>query len=170
MSQSQEGLPEGIEIRYTEMGDAKYLKKWLMDPETGKSFPMADEIEIDDAVLRWVAFSKFKCSITIVKNGIPCGLATLYLQPYRRLARQCEFGIVVDPEYRNMGIGTTLLNSLIHLAKTQFKIELLHLQVNGENPAMNLYKRFGFKEFGRQTHWLKEGDRYIARVLMERFI
>ena len=43
-------IPAGIEIRYTEPGDAKYLKEWLMEPGVMRWFPMDDEVEIDDAV------------------------------------------------------------------------------------------------------------------------
>ncbi len=161
----------GLEIRYTDLSDAKYLKQWLMDPSISKWFPMADEVEIDDAVNRWIGFSRYKCSLTAVKEGVPCGLTTLYLQPYRKLAHQCEFGIIVGSGFRDMGIGSTLLNNVMHLAKETFRIELLHLQVYAENPAMRLYKRFGFREFGRQNHWIKEeGGIYVGRVFMERFL
>lgn len=167
---NQQQVPSGIEVRYTEPSDAKYLKEWLLEPSIQRWFPMDDEVEIDDAVMRWIAFYRYKCSLTILKDGIPCGIATLYLQPYRKLAHQCEFGIIVGQGFRNQGIGTYLMNSIIHLAKEKFKIELLHLQVYAENPAMNLYKRFGFKEFGRQNSWIKERDRYVGRVFMERFL
>lgn len=171
MSEGQgKNPPPGLEIRYTEPGDGKYLREWLMDPDISRWFPMADQVEIDDAVVRWIAFHRYKCSLTVLQDGVPCGLATLYLQPYRNLAHQCEFGIIIGKAYRNRGIGTYLLNSLLHLAKEKFKIELLHLQVYAENPAMHLYKRFGFKEFGRQNAWIKEGDRYVGRVFMERFL
>lgn len=169
-SQQQQHLPSGIEIRYTEPGDAKYLKEWLMEPETLRWFPMDDEVEIDDAVMRWIAFYRYKCSLTITKDGIPCGISTLYLQPYRRLAHQCEFGILIGKEHRNKGIGSYLLNSAIHLAKEKFKIELIHLQVYEGNPAIRLYTRFGFKEFGRQNAWIKEENRYAGRIFMERFL
>lgn len=171
MNQSQgKQVPPGVEIRYTEPDDAKYLKAWLMDPSVKHWFPMADEVEIDDAVMRWIAFYRYKCSLTITKDGVPCGMATLYLQPYRKLAHQCEFGIIMGTEYRNQGIGSYLMSSIMHLAKEKFKIELLHLQVYAENPAMNLYRRFGFKEFGRQNGWIKEENRFVGRVFMERFI
>lgn len=163
-------IPPGVEIRYTEPEDAKYLKAWLTDPSVKNWFPMVDEVEIDDAVIRWIAFHRYKCSLTITKDGIPCGIATLYLQPYRKLAHQCEFGIIVGTEYRNKGIGSYLMSGIMHLAKEKFKIELLHLQVYAENPAMNLYKRFGFKEFGRQEGWIKDQDRYVGRVFMERYL
>lgn len=162
--------PPGLEIRYTEPGDAKYLREWLMEPGILRWFPMVDQLEIDDAVMRWVAFHRYKCSLTVLKDGVPCGMATLYLQPYRKLAHQCEFGIIVGTGYRSMGIGSFLMNNIMHLAKEKFKIELLHLQVYAENPAMNLYRRFGFKEFGRQDSWIKENDRYVGRVFMERFL
>lgn len=163
-------VPPGLEIRYTEAGDGKYLKEWLLEPETMRWFPMDDEVEIDDAVMRWIAFYRFKCSLTIMKDGIPCGIATLYLQPYRKLAHQCEFGIVVGEHYRNKGIGSYLMSSIMHLAKDKFMIELLHLQVYENNPAINLYNRFGFKEFGRQNSWIKEKEGYAGRIFMERFL
>jgi putative acetyltransferase len=163
--------PAGFDIRYTEAGDAKYLKEWLLEPTILRWFPMYDALEIDDAVARWISFYRYKCSLTATIDGVPCGLTTLYLQPYRKLAHQCEFGIIVGAEHRGKGIGNALIKNLIHLAKTNFNIELLHLQVYAENPAIRLYSRWGFKEFGRQTHWIKEApDDYRGRVFMEKFI
>lgn len=162
---------EGLEIRYTEAGDAKYLKEWLMDPSIGRWFPMADEVEVDDAVVRWIGFHRYKCSLTAVLNGVPCGLITLYLQPYRKLAHQCEFGIIVGSQYRNMGVGTQLIKNAAHLAKEVFRIELLHLQVYADNPAKNLYERCGFVEFGHQAQWIKESSgEYVGRTFMEKLL
>lgn len=166
-----EGQQSPLEIRYSDLADGRYLKEWLLEPSIGRWFPVHDMAEIDDAVQRWIGFSRYKCSLTALKDGIPCGIATLYLQPYRKLAHQCEFGIIVGKEYRGKGIGTELLKNLMHLAKDKFRIELLHLQVYSENPAVHLYTRMGFKEFGKQTHWIKEIDgTYTGRLFMERFL
>lgn len=163
--------PAGLDMRYTEVGDAPFLRDWLLDPSNAKWFPMDDPIEIDDAVSRWIGFYRYRCSLTATMDGVPCGMATLYLQPYRKLAHQCEFGIIVAPNHRNKGIGSDLIKNITHLAKDQFKIELLHLQVYADNPAVHLYERFGFKEFGNQTHWIKERDgTYVGRLFMEKFI
>ena len=162
---------DSLDIRYSELSDGVYLKEWLTDPTIGRWFPIYDTVEIDDAVQRWIGFSRYKCSLTAVKGGVPCGIATLYLQPYRKLAHQCEFGIIVGEKYRGQGIGTDLLRNLIHLAKENFRIELLHLQVYQENPAIHLYERMGFTEFGRQERWIKELDgTYTGRVFMEKTI
>lgn len=168
---SQEDKTTSVDIRYTDLSDGRYLKQWLLDPSIGRWFPVCDNVEIDDAVNRWVGFSRYKCSLTAVKDGVPCGLATLYLQPYRKLAHQAEFGIIVGSGYRNQGIGSDLMRNLIHLAKTQFNLELLHLQVYSENPAIHLYERFGFVKFGEQARWIKELDgTYTGRVFMEKYI
>lgn len=172
MSQEEEKDPvPGFDIRYTEVEDAHHLKKWLMDPEVQRWFPMHDEVEIDDAVNRWIGFYRYRCSLTATVDGIPCGMATLYLQPYEKLKHQCEFGIIVGELFRGKGIGSRLLKNLIHLAKEYFHINLLHLQVYSENPAIHLYRRFGFREFGKQTHWIKELDgRPRGRTFMEKFL
>mgnify|MGYP000443924691 CR=1 FL=1 len=161
----------GVEIRYTELSDGRYLKQWLLDPSVRHAFPMCDEIEVDDATHRWIGFCRYRCSLTAVRDGKPIGLTTLYLQPYRKIAHQCEFGIIVAPEERGHGIGSLLLTSLMTLAKETFKIELLHLQVYIDNPAIKLYERLGFKEFGRQPGWIKELDgSYTGRIFMERYL
>lgn len=160
----------GLSIRYTEKEDEKFLREWLSHPETKHWFSMDDQAEIDDAANRWVAFHRYKCSLTSLMHNVPCGIATLYLQPYKKLVHQCEFGIVVGEEFRNQGVGGYLLEHIMRLAKEQFHIELIHLQVNGENPAMRLYKRYGFREFGRQSRWIKEDGVYVSRVFMERFL
>ncbi|MFI5344270.1 MAG: GNAT family N-acetyltransferase [Chlamydiales bacterium] len=163
-------MPPGLEVRYTEPGDGAYLKQWLSDPEGGNWFPIDGEIEVDDAVVRWIAFCRYQCSITLLKDGVPCGIATLYLQPYVKLAHQCEFGIVLGKAHRRQKLGSFLMACVMHLAKEKFKIELLHLQVYAGNPAIHLYRKFGFKEFGRQESWIKEKNGYFARIFMERYL
>lgn len=169
MTQDEVTEIPGVDIRYTELGDGKYLKEWLQDPNVNRWFPMADDVEVDDAVARWIGFARWRCSLTAVRNETPIGLCTLFLQPYKKLAHQCEFGIIVSDSERGKKVGTLLLSSLMSLAKDTFKIEILHLQVYSENPAIRLYERLGFKEFGRQNEWIKELDgTYTGRIFMER--
>lgn len=176
MTAVAEVIPEakpirGLTIRYTAPQDAEWLKRWLLDPSVKNSFPMVTEGEVDDAVRRWISFSRIRASLTVEMDGRPVGIATLYIQAYKRLVHQTEFGIIVDQDYRGKSIGSFLLSSIMKLAKQHFHIELIHLQVYQDNPAIYLYEKFGFKEFGRQTHWIKEDeDQYVGRIFMERFI
>ena len=167
--EDNQGIP-GLTIRYTEPTDVDHLQKWLLDPTVASWFPMDDATEIEDAARRWISFYKVKSSLTACINGVPCGITTLYLQAYKKLIHQAEFGIIVAPEWRNKGVGTFLIKSIMRLGKEKFHLELLHLQVYAENPAISLYRRMGFREFGRQSHWIKEKDRYVGRIFMERFL
>ena len=160
-----------LEIRYTQDEDDVYLKKWLMEPGMDKCFPMRTEQEIDDSVTRWISFAKWRCSLTVVYDGEPVGLAALYLMPYRSLAHQCEWGLVLTNELQGKGIGTKLVEALMKLAKEKFNLELIHLQVQMVNEkGIAFFKKLGFREFGRQTHWLKENNEYRGRIYMERFL
>lgn len=160
----------GVELRFTTMEDGNHLAKWLSDPFTMMFFPMSSPQEAEDSAQRWISFCRYNCSLTAVKDGEVIGLSTLYLQPYRKLIHQSEMGIIVRRGFRSSGIGSLLLSSIMNLAKEKHGIELLHLQVTAHNPAIRLYKRFGFREFGRQTHWIKNQGAYTGRVFMERFL
>jgi len=63
-----------IEIRYSDLSDGRFLKEWLMDPQVGRWFPIDDLPEVDDAVHRWIGFSRYKCSLTQSKMACPAAL------------------------------------------------------------------------------------------------
>lgn len=163
-------LRPDVTIRYTELSDAGPLKKWLLEPGVLQWFPMHDKVEVEDAVRHWIGMSKYRCSLTAEVNGVACGISTLYLMPYRKLAHQCLFSIIVDGDYRGQGIGTVLLNNIIHLGKTNFKLEVLYLEVYDGNPAIHLYRKFGFEEVGKQNYFIKEDGKYTAKITMERML
>src|SRR6185295_18423587 len=102
----------GLDIRYTYITDAKYLKEWLKAPGVSHWFPMSTEKEIDDAAQAWMGFSRYSCSLTCTVDSIPCAIGTLFLMPYRKVAHHCLIKLIVDPNYRRRGIGTSLLKNL----------------------------------------------------------
>jgi ribosomal protein S18 acetylase RimI-like enzyme len=54
-----------------------------------------------------------------------------------------ELAIAILPQYRNKGIGTQLLTHLLAAAKTSYPS--ISLSTRATNPAVGLYKRFGWK-------------------------
>jgi ribosomal protein S18 acetylase RimI-like enzyme len=54
------------------------------------------------------------------------------------------FAISLFPEYRNHGIGTALMKSMIDLLKTE-KYKQASLAVQKTNYAVNMYKNVGFE-------------------------
>jgi RimJ/RimL family protein N-acetyltransferase len=157
-----------IEIRLAEEGDEKYLVEWLLQPGILEWFPLFDLKEVEDAARIWMGYAKYHAALTAVYQGEPCGTATLYLNSYKKLAHQCLFAIIVEEKMRGKGVGTKLLSDLISLAKDKFQIELLHLEVYEGNPAIHLYRRFGFQEYGQQRHFAKSDGRYLGKIMMEK--
>lgn len=67
-------------------------------------------------------------------------IAYLY---YSEIYERVEINdIEVDEQYRNMGIGTELLNKLTEIVQKSISLEV---RINNYN-AIKLYKKFGFQE------------------------
>ena len=157
-----------LTIRMAEDGDQKYLIEWLLQPGVLRWFPLSDVREVEDAARIWISYAKQNAVLTALWNGVPCGIANLYLQPYKKLSHQCLFAIIVDEVYRGKGVGRRLMEELMILAKERFKLELLHLEVYEGNPAVHLYRNLGFTEYGRQRHFIKDEGQYLAKILMQK--
>lgn len=54
-----------------------------------------------------------------------------------------ELGMAIMPEFRGKGIGTLLLDRLLKSANGKY--DFVSLSVDTSNPALRLYKKFGFK-------------------------
>jgi putative acetyltransferase len=157
-----------VTIRFGEESDQKYLVEWLLQPGVLEGFPLSDLREVEDAARIWMSYSKIKGVLTALWDGVPCGVANLYIQPYKKLSHQCLFAIIVDEKYRGKGIGKLLLEELMKLAKESFGIELLHLEVYEHNPAIRLYERMGFRQYGIHKRFLKDNGRYLSKILMQK--
>lgn len=158
---------EEWDIRYSYVTDAMYLKKWLAIPEILHWFPLATGAEIEGAVQSWMGMSRYGASLTVTIENVPCAMGVLFLMPYKKVAHHCMFKLVVDPNYQRKGIGESLIKNLKHLAKTYFKIELIHIEIVEGNPILSLLLKMGFHEFGRQERFFKEDDSYFGRILLE---
>ena len=157
-----------VTIRLATEADQKYLIEWLLQPGVLEGFPLCDLREVEDAARIWMSYTKQEAVFTALYDGEPCGIANLYLQPYKKLSHQCLFAIIVDEKHRNKGVGSKLIRELTQIAKEKFHIELLHLEVYEGNPAIELYRRLGFHEYGREEHFAKENGRYLAKILMQK--
>lgn len=160
-----------VTVRLSVESDKDYLYKWLLDPEILPWFPLENAREVEDAVRICMSYVEMGAAFTGCIDGKPCGMAVLYLQKYKKLKHQCLFVIVVDKEHRGRGIGTKIFERMKQDAKDKFGIEILHLEVYLGNPAQKLYEKLGFREYGRQDHFLKERDgTYRDKINMELYL
>lgn len=160
----------GLLIRPGQAEDSQALFQWMSDPEIARDLPLGETSEIEEASKRWVEFHQQKGVLVAVYQGVPVGIAILFLQHYQRIRHQCLHVLLVAKEYRGMGIGSALLEKTMELAKREHAIELFHVEIYGNAEAELFYRRRGFVEFARQERWIKDGDRILNRVCLEKFI
>lgn len=157
-----------FDIRYTIPEDEKSLKKWLTIPGMYQWFTMEDKNEAYEMARIWISFHKIKSSLTAVYKNKPCGIATLFLMPYVKVAHMGMGYIIVNPEMQKKGVGSALLKNLEHLAKNYFKLELLQFEIYGSNPLIQSLEKRGFKQVFQQEHYVKDSDNnYFPRTFLE---
>lgn len=84
---------------------------------------------------------------------------------------RCEhvggFGIAIMNGFREEGIGTEIMNTVLDYAKEKMGIKIAKLVVYKNNErARNLYKKLGFIEFGELPKEIKIGDSFVSGVYM----
>lgn len=96
---------------------------------------------------------------------------------FRRKGRKLEhkgviWGVYVTPTKRGKGLAAKLMQGLISKVKSDVDVEAIQLTVSeGNEPAIRLYERLGFKAYGREERALRiskeENFVYLDEVMME---
>ncbi len=160
--------PKGFDIRFTEDADLLFLQQVFVDAKEREPFPFQTDQETDEALKNWVAYGRYKASLTGVVDGEAVALGTLFLLPYRKVAHHCSFQVIVKKEKRRRGIGFSMVKNLIHLAKTRFFLEMLYGEIYPPNSAIRLLQAHGFKEIVRQDHFFCLKEKMGPRVLLSK--
>ena len=84
-----------------------------------------------------------------------------------KIRHRAEFGIAVRKEYWGRGIGRELMKSCIECAKAagyrQMELEV----IAGNRKAENLYRKFGFEEYGRNPRgFLTRDGEWQEQIMM----
>jgi RimJ/RimL family protein N-acetyltransferase len=80
-----------------------------------------------------------------------------------------EFGISISQGYRGIGLGGYLTGEIIKLAKEKFKTKLKIIRLfcfSNNKPAINLYKKFGFKIKARIPKQIQYKGKLIDEFIM----
>jgi ribosomal protein S18 acetylase RimI-like enzyme len=74
----------------------------------------------------------------------------------------------VNENYQRRGVASKLIESALTLSKEK-NIEIITVWVDGKNsPAINLYDKMGFTEYGRLKNGIKRNKQYSDYVLLKR--
>ncbi len=95
------------------------------------------------------------------------GLHTFPDRPRRRHAGQ--IGMAVRDDWQGKGVGTALMQAAIDLAENWLNLNRLELEVYIDNePAIRLYKRFGFTIEGTLARFAYRDGQYVDTYTMAR--
>ena len=138
-------------IRELKQDENKVLDTFLYEaifiPE-GVSAPPKDIINQPDLQVYVKDFGKNKgdlCLVAQVSDKIVGAVWVRIMNDYGHVDNETpSFAISLFPEYRNHGIGTALMKSMIELLKTE-KYKQASLAVQKTNYAVNMYKNVGFE-------------------------
>jgi len=157
-----------FDIRFSELEDQPYLEQWFSDPDACFDFPFSFE-ERGEALKNWIGFSRFKSSLTGMIGNVPCAIGTLFLMPYKKVAHHCSFYLIVDPAHRRKGIGASMVRNLLHLAKTRFRLESVHVEIYEPSKLLSILEKQQFELFARQEDYLKTEECSRPRLLLEHY-
>lgn len=174
------GLLHGLEIkiRYPLPGDEKPITKYintLSDERTFLSFQGEQETiesqkEFLDHKSQSVNEGKAVIILAFCGNEI-IGVAEIQMD--KRTSRHIGLlAIAVAKKYRGIGLGKILMENIINEALEKLKdLEIIILGVFARNTvAINMYKKFGFKEEGRLPNGVKLENGYDDHIFMYKVV
>jgi putative acetyltransferase len=96
--------------------------------------------------------------VAVVEDKV-VGEISIYQSDRPRLAHAAGLGMMVDPNYWGMSIGTQLMDAILDLADNWLNLKRVELEVNTDNPAaVRLYEKAGFVIEGtRRFHTYGDG-------------
>ncbi len=107
--------------------------------------------------------------VALVDNQI-VGNITIWQQDNPRMNHVGYLGMMVDPAYWGLGIGSKLMEAILDIADNWLNLKRVELEVNTDNPiAVHLYEKFGFVIEGtKQFHAFGDGrwadSHFMARL------
>lgn len=126
----------------TELEEKYWLKNEIQNIENNKAY------------LIWAMYqNKIVGSVSLDRVGV-------------REQHVGRVGLMVDQDFRSDGIGRCLLEKILEQAK-KMKIKIATVVVFGDNEiAISIYKKIGFKEYGRLPQGLYRKNHFSDTVEM----
>lgn len=163
-----------ILIRNPRIADAEGLLSMLQDSVASTNYLLLTPeetnltIEQEREWLSNVLSDNNMIMLVATHNNKIIGNTELRIGSLRKQRHWATLGITIVEKWRNMGLGTKLLNTLIELAKENDNIEIIALEVFADNKqAIALYEKLGFKKEAQIKNAFKlPQGRYINNIIM----
>jgi len=129
-----------------------------------------EEVQRSDERWRISLANKNKTVFLALDRKIPIAIATISYESMIKMNHLANiYSVYVKPEYRGRAISSKLIKSILADVKKKKRIKKIKLNVvTTQLPAINLYKKFGFKIIAKLSKEVKLGKRYYDEYMMEK--
>ena len=159
-----------LNIRDIEIEDYKEISKIRKMPGVMENILSNKDEEEESIKEKIINMGKNQYWYVAEENGKVIGLGILMNHGNLRKKHVGVITLMVNSDYQNKGVGSLLMDKLINLSES-LNIIRLELCVFRDNyKAINLYKKFGFKEEGIKVKSALKNGEYIDEVMMARII
>lgn len=161
-------------IRYPKRTDLDQLWKYINELSKEKTYIsyQGEEISLEhERKFLNESIKKIKSNEAVIllveSNGKIVGISDVHKRS-RAEKHTALFGISLAKDYRSKGIGKKLMQTVLEQTKKNIKnISIIRLVCFAQNSAAcELYKSFGFKEYGRLPGGLLYKDKPTDEMLM----
>lgn len=157
----------GLSYRSVEVSD---LEKICQLPKNEEElffmFPKA-EYPLSESQLESAVNSRFDSTVVMLNNDI-VGFANFYKV---NKSQYCSIGnVVVNTNYRNMGIGKYLIQTMEQIAIEKYNVSELHLSCfNTNTKGILLYSKLGYIPYEFEK-WLNSKNESFALIKMKKLL
>lgn len=157
-----------LKIRDIEIEDYKEISKIRKMPGVMENILSNKDEEEESIKEKIINRGKNQYWYVAEENGKVIGLGILMNHGNLRKKHVGVITLMVNSDYQNKGIGSLLMDKLINLSES-LNIIRLELCVFRDNyKAINLYKKFGFKEEGIKVKSALKNGEYADEIMMAR--
>ncbi len=165
-------------IRYPNKDDAQLMREYintLSEERTfirfqGEKVSLEEETKYLNSQLERIR-KKETVHLLVLSNNKIIGISSIDMKD-RVNKHVGEFGISIAKDYRGEGLGTLLMKFVVDEAvKNIPQLEIITLGVFSNNSlAIEMYRKFGFVEYGDLPNGVKFGDKYVDHIYMYKLV
>ena len=163
------GAAEGVVIRSARPRDARSFLEMLKSVAAERRFIRTEDVRRSPRSHRRRfrrSWTDRRADIVAVADGRVVGHLTISREDRPVIRHVATLGMAVAADWRGRGVGSALLAEALRWAE-EFGVEKVELSVFPHNePAIALYRKFGFKEEGRLERHSRKSYGYEDEILM----
>lgn len=157
-----------LKIRDIEIEDYKEISKIRKMPGVMENILSNKDEEEESIKEKIINRGKNQYWYVAEENGKVIGLGILMNHGNLRKKHVGVITLMVNSDYQDKGVGSLLMDKLINLSESLNVIRLELCVFRDNYKAINLYKKFGFKEEGIKVKSALKNGEYIDEIMMAR--